>query len=91
MSLRLNGGRCSPPGNLHRPPKGELIGLRKTDVDLEGGTVAVARSYEADTTKGARAALILNRQGLRPYIEQALQAASRSSAPSFSFPAEVDR
>jgi integrase len=32
--------------------KGELLGLRKTDVDMVAGTIAVRRSYDNETTKG---------------------------------------
>ncbi len=53
--------------------KGELLGLRKRDVDLGGGFVEVSRSYDSDTTKGARAALVPIAEGLRPYLVAALQ------------------
>jgi integrase len=32
--------------------RGELLALRKQDVDLSAGTLAVSRSHDADTTKG---------------------------------------
>src|SRR6266852_5100340 len=35
--------------------KGELLGLRKADLDLEGRTILVARSYDRATTKGGHA------------------------------------
>jgi integrase len=57
--------------------KGELLGLRKSDVDLDAGTIAVARSYDGPTTKGSRASLLPTADGLRPYLVAALQA-SRS-------------
>src|SRR5437868_7855083 len=34
--------------------KGELFGLRKTDVDLSRTLLMVCRSYDRETTKGAR-------------------------------------
>src|SRR5262249_31891551 len=38
--------------------KGELLGLRKSVVDLETGTITIRRSYDSDTTKGGRAQLV---------------------------------
>ena len=38
--------------------KGEILGLRKSDVDLEGRKVAVARSYDRDTIKGGHTDVI---------------------------------
>lgn len=35
--------------------KGELLGLRKRDLDFNERTITVARSYGADTTKGGHA------------------------------------
>jgi integrase-like protein len=35
--------------------KGELFGLRKSDVDLEHRTITVRRSYDRPTTKGGHA------------------------------------
>jgi integrase len=44
--------------------KGELLGLRKRDVDLAAGTIAVCRSYDAPTTKGSRESLIPIAEGV---------------------------
>lgn len=52
--------------------KGELLGLQKTAVDLENGTISVQRSYEADTTKGGHTDVIPIAQQLRPFLEQAI-------------------
>jgi hypothetical protein len=41
--------------HLHGLRKGELFGLRKTDVDLVLGMITVGRSHDRDTTKGGRA------------------------------------
>jgi integrase len=38
--------------------KGELFGLRASDVDLDGRTITVARSYDRPTTKGGHADVI---------------------------------
>jgi integrase len=38
--------------------KGELLGLRKRDVDLGGRLLTVARSYDRETTKGGHADVI---------------------------------
>jgi len=54
--------------------QGELLGLRKSDLDLEAGTIAVSRSYDGPTVKGARAALLPIVDGLRPYLVAAIQA-----------------
>ncbi len=67
--------------------KGELFGLRRSDVDLVANTITVARSYDRTTTKGGHADIIPIATTLRPYIEDALDA-SRSdlvfSAPDGS-------
>ena len=55
--------------------KGELLGLRKSDVDMVAGTIAVRRSYDADTTKGGHADLIPIAAGLRPYLAEAMLSA----------------
>jgi len=64
--------------------KGELLGLRKSDVDLEIGTITIRRSYDADTTKGGHADVIPIADSLKPFLRQALLA-SRSV---YVFPAE---
>ena len=53
--------------------KGELFGLRKADVDLEHGTITVARSYDRDTTKGGHADVIPIAPPLKPYLAAALE------------------
>ena len=52
--------------------KGELIGLRKSDVDLEHGVILVARSYDKETTKGGHADAIPIAEPLRPFLEDAI-------------------
>ncbi len=54
--------------------KGELFGLRKSDVDLDRGLLTVARSYDRDTTKGGHADVIPVARDLVPYLEAALEA-----------------
>ena len=56
--------------------KGELLGLRKSDVDLAGGSIRVARSYDSGTTKGGHADLLPIAEGLRPWLEAALKRSS---------------
>ena len=53
--------------------KGELCGLRKTDVDVEIGVVMVRRSYDRVTTKGRRSDAIPIAAELRPYLEHAFR------------------
>ena len=53
--------------------KGELFGLRKTDVDLDIGVIMVKRSYERTTTKGRRSDTIPIAAELRPYLQHALE------------------
>lgn len=52
--------------------KGELLGLKKGDVDLVAGTIAVRRSYDHETTKGGHADLIPIAAQLRPYLAGAM-------------------
>ena len=56
--------------------KGELIGLRKSDVDLSTRLLTVARSYNRDTTKGGHADCIPIAVELVPYLESAISASS---------------
>ena len=63
--------------------KGELLGLRKPDVDLEEGTITVRRSYDADTTKGGYADVLPIADELRPFLVAAIQ----SSPSELVFPA----
>ncbi len=63
--------------------KGELLALRKEDVDLEARRLTVARSHDRDTTKGNRADVI-------PIAEEAVayfQQASADSPSGLLFPA----
>ena len=61
---------CGPALGLR---KGELFALRKSDVDLERGTITVARSHERDTTKSSAAAVLPLPSTLRPWIEHQLK------------------
>jgi integrase len=54
--------------------KGELLALRKSDVDLLRQTLMVARSHERDTTKGGRAESIPVATGLVPFLRIAIAA-----------------
>ena len=63
--------------------KGELIGLKKVDVDLPNRLLTVGRSYERDTTKGGHVDVIPIAAELVPYLERALGA----SASELVFPA----
>ena len=56
--------------------KGELLGLRRRDVDLEAGTILVARSYDSATTKGGHQDVIPVADSLLPYLEEALEAST---------------
>ena len=56
--------------------RGELFGLRKRDVDLQGMMMTVARSYDRDTTKGGHADIIPIAKELAPYLREALAASS---------------
>jgi hypothetical protein len=40
---------------LHGSSKGELLGLRKSDVDLANRLIIVSRSYDRESTKGGTA------------------------------------
>jgi integrase len=54
--------------------KGELLGLRKGDVDFTTGLITVTRSYDRDTTKGQHADAIPIARELVPYLQRAVQA-----------------
>jgi len=64
--------------------KGELLGLRKADVDLAGRLISVRHSYARDTTKGGHAEAIPIASGLAPYLETAI----RRSPSDLVFPNE---
>jgi integrase len=53
--------------------KGELYGLRKTDVDLHHQVLTVARSYDGTTTKGRRARIVPIPPPLLPHLLRALR------------------
>jgi integrase len=63
--------------------KGELFGLRKSDVDLRHRVIVVAHSYDRDTTKGGHADVIPISVPLLPYLIEALD----SSSSDYVFPA----
>jgi integrase len=52
--------------------KGELIGLRKVDVDLTARLLTVGRSYDHATTKGGRAEVVPIAAELVPYLRAAI-------------------
>lgn len=52
--------------------KGELLALKKIDVDMTGGTITVRRSNNFDSTKGESEEELPIADELRPYIDQAL-------------------
>jgi integrase len=62
--------------------KGELLGLRKSDVDLASRLIIVSRSYDRDTTKGGNAEAIPIAVELLPY----LRATMKASASDLVFP-----
>jgi len=53
--------------------KGELLALRKTDVDLMDGLILVQRSGSRDTTKGGHADAIPIHPELAPYLVEAIR------------------
>lgn len=54
--------------------KGELIGLKKSDIDLVSNLIMVQRSYDRDTTKGGKGAAIPTAKELVPYLKAAIEA-----------------
>jgi hypothetical protein len=54
--------------------KGELFGMRKSDVDLKRRLLMVRRSYDRETTKGAREEAVPIAAALVPFLESALDA-----------------
>lgn len=67
--------------------KGEILGLRKTEVDLRARLIWVQRSWGRDTTKGGNASAIPIASLLVPYLEEAIE----SSPSELVFPAEGGR
>ena len=62
--------------------KGELLGLRKEDVDLRRGLLTVARPYARETTKGGHADTIPAPTESLPWLEEAI----RRSQSALVFP-----
>jgi integrase len=58
--------------------RGELLGLRKKDVDLANGLLTVARSYGRDTTKGGHADTIPVPSKALPWLAEAIELARAS-------------
>ncbi len=56
--------------------KGELFGLKKSDVDLQNRMLLVARSYDKPTTKGGHADIVPISQPLIQVLEGAIQESS---------------
>jgi integrase len=52
--------------------KGEVLGLRRGDVDLKEKTLTVSRSYDRQTTKGGHSDRLPIADALLPYLEDAL-------------------
>lgn len=63
--------------------KGELLGLRKTSVDLTNKLLTVAYSYGRETTKGGHADVVPIASELVPYLQEAIN----RSASDLVFPA----
>lgn len=63
--------------------RGELLALRRSDIDMEGKTLAVCRSNDNDTTKGGHADLLPIADDLVPYLRTALD----TSPSELVFPA----
>jgi len=53
--------------------KGEMLGLRKADIDWQSRLISICRSYNGDTTKGKAAAAIPIADELAPYLRLAVQ------------------
>jgi integrase len=53
--------------------QGELVALRKSDVDLDSGMITVRRSHGRETTKGGHADVIPIHSELQPYLEEAIR------------------
>ena len=64
--------------------RGELFGLRKSDIDLPNRLITVARSYQRDTTKGDHADAIPIAAELVPYLTSAIA----TSTVDLVFPAD---
>jgi integrase len=64
--------------------KGELLALRKTDVDLQSRLLTVCCSWQRDTTKGGHTDVLPIAAELVPFLEEAI----RRSPSALVFPAE---
>ncbi len=64
--------------------KGELLALRKIDVDMQSRLLTVCRSWERDTTKGGHSDVIPIASELVPFLEEAI----RRSPSELVFPAD---
>ncbi len=53
--------------------KGELLGLRKTDIDWTNGIILVRRSYDRETTKNSKAEAVPIADELKPYLQRAIK------------------
>ncbi len=53
--------------------RGELVALQKADVDLDGGTITVTRSWEANTTKSGKPRVVPLHSELRSYLVDAME------------------
>ena len=62
--------------------RGEIFALRKSDIDWEEQTLQVCKSWEADSTKDGKPALIPIADGLVPF----LRAAAKASPSRYLFP-----
>lgn len=58
-------------GNRHLR-KGELLTLRKTDIELEERRMTVSRSYDSETTKGGHADVVPLANEVVPYLAYAV-------------------
>jgi integrase len=52
--------------------KGELLGLRKSDLDFPNGLIMVSRSYDRDTNKGLKEEAVPMAAELVPFLRQAV-------------------
>jgi hypothetical protein len=59
--------------DLHGHAQGELLGLRKSEVNLAIGLITVRRSHARDTTKGRRDQAVPIASEIVPYLEHAGQ------------------
>ena len=60
------------PRSTPASEKGELFGLRKSDIDFDAALIIVRRSYDRDRTKGAHEEGIPIADELAPYLKHAI-------------------